>query len=131
MEQYHGAQAFKIVFVLPSREKADQLRIRQPVGTNLVFFDNKLTAAEIYLGEISDARINKGAAMHHLCRYYGVSAADCVAYGDCMNDAEILQAAGEGIAMGNASDSVKRLAHRVCGSCAEDGLARGLQRYLR
>ena len=68
--------------------------------------------------------------MQRLCRFYGVTPENCVAYGDSMNDAEVLQSAGEGIAMGNANEEVKRIADRVCGSCAEDGLAIDLRRYI-
>ena len=68
--------------------------------------------------------------MHRVCRFYGLTPGDCVAYGDSMNDAQVLRAAGEGVAMGNASEEVKGLANRVCGDCEEDGLAMDLRRYL-
>lgn len=131
ISRYQGEPVFKIVFLLPAQEQADQLRQSLPAGTDAVFFRNLLAPDRVCLGEISDARINKGAAMYQLCRFYGLTAQDCVAYGDSMNDATVLQAAGEGIAMGNAGEEVKKLANRVCGSCAEDGLALDLQRYVQ
>lgn len=130
MDQYSGEPVFKIVFLLPSQEAADSIQALHPAGTNVVFFQDKLAAEHIYPGEISDAQINKGAAMHRVCRFYGLTPGDCVAYGDSMNDAQVLRAAGEGVAMGNASEEVKGLANRVCGDCEEDGLAMDLRRYL-
>jgi hydroxymethylpyrimidine pyrophosphatase-like HAD family hydrolase len=45
-----------------------------------------------------------------------------------MNDAEMLLAAGIGVAMGNAEPEVKKLSDRVCESVEEDGIARELER---
>lgn len=128
--QYTGEPVYKIVFFLPSREAAEQFHLNHPAETKVVFFRGNLPSARFHQGEISEARINKGDAMQRLCRFYGVTPENCVAYGDSMNDAEVLQSAGEGIAMGNANEEVKRIADRVCGSCAEDGLAIDLRRYI-
>ena len=51
-----------------------------------------------------------------------------MAFGDSMNDAEMLLAAGIGVAMGNAEQRVKDLADQVCESCDEDGVAKELER---
>ena len=51
-----------------------------------------------------------------------------IAFGDSMNDAEMLLAAGIGVAMGNAEPEVKELADRVCESVDDDGVARELER---
>lgn len=45
-----------------------------------------------------------------------------------MNDAEILRAAGLGIAMGNSGEDVRQLADMVCDCCGEDGIAKTLTR---
>ena len=44
-----------------------------------------------------------------------------------MNDAEMLQTAGVGVAMGNASEQVKALADMVCDRCECDGIAKALK----
>ena len=103
----------------------------QPVFKDLVFFDSFGDSAVVLFGEIAYKQINKGSAMYKLCQFYGVTPADCIAFGDSMNDATVLQAAGTGWAMGNSSPKVKALADRVCLGCEEDGLALALQTYLR
>ena len=42
---------------------------------------------------------------------------------DIKNDVVMIEAAGCGVAMGNACEKVKATAQYVCGTCQEDGLA--------
>ena len=57
-----------------------------------------------------------------------MAAEDTIAFGDSMNDAEILRAAGTGVAMGNAGGGVKKLAGQICERWDEDGIAKALTR---
>ena len=79
-------------------------------------------------GEISDASVNKGTALHRVCDFLKISPNDTIAFGDSMNDAEILRVAGTGVAMGNAAEAVKKIADQVCERWDEDGIARTLVR---
>lgn len=45
-----------------------------------------------------------------------------MAFGDGKNDIELLQTVGMGVAMGNASDEVKRHAKAICLSVDQDGI---------
>ena len=53
-----------------------------------------------------------------------------MAFGDGENDIEMLQAAGIGIAMGNAMPEVKAAADEVSSGNNEDGIAEALQKYF-
>ena len=53
----------------------------------------------------------------------GISPADAVAFGDGINDIEMLQLVGTGIAMGNAHPEVVRAAKWATGTNDEDGIA--------
>jgi HAD superfamily hydrolase (TIGR01484 family) len=55
---------------------------------------------------------------------------ETMAIGDGHNDVPLLEAVGMGIAMGNAPDEVKKLAHAVTLSLAEDGVAEAIERYI-
>ncbi|MFR8178319.1 MAG: HAD hydrolase family protein [Christensenellales bacterium] len=43
--------------------------------------------------------VNKGCAMRGIQQKLGISAAECMAFGDYLNDCELLQAVGESYAM--------------------------------
>lgn len=79
-------------------------------------------------GEVSDKNIHKGQALRRVCEYFGTASECSVAFGDSMNDAEMLLAAGIGIAMGNSAEQVKVLADQICESCADNGVAKTLIR---
>lgn len=52
-----------------------------------------------------------------------------MAVGDNHNDLEMLQAVGWGVAMGQAPEAVKAVAHAITASNGEDGLALAIERY--
>ena len=51
-------------------------------------------------------------------------------YGDKINDVSMIKMAGIGVAMGNASDEIKKMANRVTSSNEEDGVAEVLEKIL-
>ncbi|MDO4641361.1 MAG: Cof-type HAD-IIB family hydrolase [Neisseria sp.] len=57
----------------------------------------------------------------------GLTMADAMAFGDGLNDIEMLQTVGFGVAMSNAHPDLKAVADFVCPSVWEDGVYRGLQ----
>jgi Cof subfamily protein (haloacid dehalogenase superfamily) len=66
---------------------------------------------------------SKADGVRALCERYGVDASQVVAVGDQLNDVEMLELAGLGVAMGNAPSEVKARADLVIGHHDEDGLA--------
>ena len=65
---------------------------------------------------------SKGSGIVRLCRTLGVSTEDTVAFGDSMNDRTMLQAAGLGIAMGNADEIIREEADYVTDTLERDGV---------
>jgi hydroxymethylpyrimidine pyrophosphatase-like HAD family hydrolase len=55
---------------------------------------------------------------------------NCMAFGDGMNDFTMVEAAGLGIAMANAEPEVKRVAKDMVPSNDEDGVARGIEKWI-
>lgn len=80
-------------------------------------------------GEITKAAYTKGTAVRYLSSYLNVPIEDIIAIGDSENDLEMLQAAGVGIAMGNASAYVKEAADDVTGTVEEDGVYDAFLKY--
>ena len=66
--------------------------------------------------------MDKGEAMERACEYYGADLEDTVAFGDSMNDQQMLEYAGVAVAMGNSSQELKDCADIVCESVEEDGV---------
>jgi Cof subfamily protein (haloacid dehalogenase superfamily) len=76
-----------------------------------------------HLCEIAPAGITKWSGIERLARAWGIEAADICAVGDDLNDLPMIQAAGLGVAMGNADPRVHDVADRVIGSHDTDALA--------
>ena len=54
-----------------------------------------------------------------------------IAFGDSMNDYDMLQYVGVGVAMGNAEDAVKAIADRITAPYDQGGVAQILHEYLK
>ena len=119
---------YKIDFLTESKAQADLLGEQLGRAAKVVRFDVLASDIPLTFGEVSDWSINKGMALECVCRYLGAEPADCIAFGDSMNDAEILQAAGIGVAMANSEAGVKEIADQVCERCEENGVAKALAR---
>ncbi len=73
--------------------------------------------------------IDKGTALLAVAQALGVAIEDTYAFGDGINDLCMLEAAGHGIAMGNAMAQLKEKAEYVTSDIRDDGVARGLAHY--
>lgn len=73
--------------------------------------------------------VSKKSAVERLMKQLGINKAECIAFGDNMNDIELLQYAGVGVCMGNGSEELKRYADYVTDSLWEDGILHALCRY--
>lgn len=81
-------------------------------------------SAEMHI-EFVNEHVNKAAALRRLCDVLGVPLAGVVAFGDAMNDLEMLSSVGLGVAMKNAREAVKAVAAETCDfTNDEDGVAR-------
>lgn len=72
--------------------------------------------------DVVEKTASKAQGLLRLCDYYGIDVKDTYAFGDSMNDYEIVQTAGTGIAMGNALDVLKEAADYVTADIRDDGV---------
>ncbi len=79
--------------------------------------------------EINAVNAHKGAALARFAEAIGLSAADCIAFGDGLNDLTMIETAGTGVAMANACPEVLAAADFVTLSNDEDGVAAYLGRF--
>lgn len=76
------------------------------------------------------ADCGKGLAVTKILEYYGFSKEESIAFGDGGNDIDMLKAAGVGVAMENASDTVKEAADVVCDSIDEEGARLYIEEHI-
>jgi len=78
-----------------------------------------------YLGhmcEIAPKGVTKWSGVQQVAKLWGISAEEICAVGDDVNDIPMIEAAGLGVAMGNAQDEVKQVAQRIAPTHDADGL---------
>ncbi len=80
--------------------------------------------------ELANPNISKGRALHELGRRLGIAPADIVAFGDGLNDLEMLREAGWGVAMGQAPQALQEAADEVTTRVEDDGVAVVLERLF-
>lgn len=89
-----------------------------------------MVIAEDHLTQVASYQADKGRALHFLCEKYKIDPQHTMAIGDGPNDLGMIQAAGLGVAMGNAFDEVKEGADVIAPSNDADGVAHTLWKYI-
>lgn len=120
MAEYDGEPIYGMAFMSRGMD-----RLRRPMEAlqdEFNFCIQDTDACGIVNGELMNRAFNKGMAVRRLCQYLDVPVEDTVAFGDSMNDLELLQTAGVSVCMGNGSAGLKEIAGLVCPPVEEDGL---------
>ncbi len=81
--------------------------------------------------DVMDPTVHKGVAVRALQERLGVTPEQTMAFGDYLNDLEMLDAAGWSFAMSNAHPSVRARARYLAPSNADDGVVRTIRAVLR
>jgi hydroxymethylpyrimidine pyrophosphatase-like HAD family hydrolase len=74
--------------------------------------------------------VSKSGGMDIALAALGLRRDSAIAIGDSENDIDIVQAAGLGVAMGNACDALKAAAKVVTGNVGSGGIAAILEKYV-
>lgn len=72
----------------------------------------------------------KASGILKALEYLNIPIENTYAFGDGTNDIEMLSTVGCGIAMGNASDEVKKYANKITETVQNDGVAIGIEKYI-
>ena len=121
MSAYRGEPIYKAIFACFDVHQVDPAKTR--LADRFVCCIHELFSGVVN-GEFICRDFNKGQAVRRLCAHLSVPVEDTVAFGDSMNDLEMIEAAGVGVCMGNGSAVLKERADMVCPPVAQDGLAR-------
>lgn len=115
--------AYKIVTELPNKDTAFNIA-------------NKFSDCRVicYRGENRYGFINKNAgkvqAIKSLASYLNIGLSNIIAFGDDLNDIEMLEQCGYGIAVSNAVKEVLNVADYVTVSNDEDGVAKFIEKNI-
>lgn len=80
-------------------------------------------------GELSVIGVNKASAIDTLIKHLGIKKENTYAFGDGMNDADMLEYCQYGIAVGNAKEGLKEIADEVCEDIADNGIYNSMKKH--
>lgn len=89
-----------------------------------------ITRSKPHFLEISHLDATKGQALKMLAESLSLSSEQVMAIGDSMNDLDMIQYAGLGVAMENAIPEVKRYAGFVTKHNDDDGVAEAIEKFV-
>jgi Cof subfamily protein (haloacid dehalogenase superfamily) len=122
IRQLDGSKVLKIL--LTEGVDVEELRLR---------FGEQLTILVTDAGQLvqlMSKHASKEAAVARLCTEAGIDLRHVIAFGDDYNDLGLLQLCGYSVAMGNAVEELKRLAHIVTETNDSDGVAIVLEQRI-
>jgi hypothetical protein len=96
--------------------------LRDEIGGPIGVIPSSIPGMGEESGEIFLQGVHKAVGMQLAARYLGVADDDVVAFGDGLNDVEMLAAAGVGVAIEGADPRVLAVADRVAAGPEQDGL---------
>ncbi len=124
---------FRDPWLLSEMNVRTMMYIGRPEGAERIAagfpqLDCPLIASRLGCG-IQEKEKSKAKGLLRLCEYFGVDIGDCYAFGDSMNDYEIIKTVGTGIAMGNAVPELKEAADYVTADVGDDGVYKACRHF--
>ena len=121
----------KVFFTHPEQDHEHLVTFEQKLKEA---FGDKLNVAfsTPWCLEVMAAEVSKGHALDAVAKSLNRTLDNCVAFGDGMNDAEMLAMAGKGLIMGTSHEKVMQALpdNEVIGSNANDAVAHYLAKHL-
>lgn len=109
----------------PTEIEVLRTRLKAEFGDQLA-----ITQSKPYFIEIMARGVSKGQSLAKLARQMGMEREEVIAVGDGLNDLEMVQWAGLGVAVANAVPELRRAADFVTTSCDEEGVAHVIDRFI-
>ena len=124
VENIEGSNIQKIMLRdVPEKISVIAEKLKAYSGLNV--FKTQANALEIF-----DNSCSKAVSVKYMSHQLNIPLNSIMAFGDSEGDKEMLRSVGFGIAMGNADESIKKIAFEVTLSNDEDGIAHTLKKYF-
>lgn len=120
MREYKGQPVYKVVIMSPDRQRVQKAEKR--LEQDFLFCMQEAEPYGIVNGEVINRQFDKGQAVQRVCEHMHISVNDSIAFGDSMNDKDMLETAGYAVCMENGSDTLKKMSDGICPSVGQDGL---------
>jgi Cof subfamily protein (haloacid dehalogenase superfamily) len=88
------------------------------------------TRSQPHYLDVTHPSANKGVVIERLSHYYQIPLEQIATLGDQLNDVLMFQHSGLSIAMGNASEEVRRAATVVTASNEDEGFAKAIEQFI-
>jgi len=116
----------KISFIA---EKYENLKHpKEVLGAQYNFVIHDIFSKNSVNGEIIDKEKTKGIAVNKVLEILQISQQQTIAFGDSMNDYEMLQAVAYGVAMIDGAKELKEIADAICPGVKDDGVYQELKK---
>lgn len=109
------------------KEVLDKAIIKIPSELSLHY---NTTRSLDFMFEFMKKGCNKSTGIEILAQHLNINKDEIIAIGDAINDIEMIEYAGLGVAMGNAPDEIKKKADFVTMSNEEDGVAYVIEKFI-
>lgn len=124
---YHKRHhAYNSVIMTKDKRALDDFLLKHPMLRS----DLIEVAQDHFCFDVFNANNDKFVGISQVLKKENLTWDECICFGDSTNDIKMLEMAGMGIAMGNASDYVKSFAKKITSSVYEDGIANALKTIL-
>jgi Cof subfamily protein (haloacid dehalogenase superfamily) len=120
-------RAVKVVGVSDDLDRVAQCEtaLQQQFGTHV-----SAARSQPYYLDVTHPTANKGVVIERLSNYYQIPLGQVATLGDQLNDVLMFERSGLSVAMGNASDEVKRTATFVTASNEDEGFAKAIEQFI-
>lgn len=110
----------------------DYDRVARCEAALLEQFGTRVSASrsQPYYVDVTNPAANKGVVVERLSHHYQIPLEQIATLGDGANDVLMFERSGLSIAMGNASEEVRRQATYVTASNEDEGFARAVEQYV-
>lgn len=127
LAEYQNQPVYKAVLMVDEEWKLEEpMRV---LGDEFTFVIQERNEQGYINCEFVSKQYDKGKAVERVCEHLGVNLKDTYAFGDSMNDLEMMEKAGTAICMENGSPALKKMADDICASISADGMYKAFEKH--